>query len=58
MASHDQYLEGRIALLEEELDTFVKTPLWKRFWFCLNGWPTARLVDHPQWRPWHRWTGW
>ena len=58
MGSHDQYLEGRITQLEEEFDTFVKTPWWKRVWFFINGWPLSRLTDHPQWRPWHRWTGW
>ena len=53
-----QDLEERLHDLEEEFDTFVKTPWWKRLLFSLNGWPLYRLVDHPQWRPWHRWTGW
>lgn len=54
----DQYLEGRIQQLEEEMDTFVKTHPLKRLWFFINGWPLNRLVDRPQWRPWHKWTGW
>lgn len=52
----DQYLEGRIQDLEEQLDLLL-TPWWKKVWFVIQGWPLKRVVDHPQWRPWHRWTG-
>lgn len=48
----DQFLEGRIKQLEEEMDTFVKTHPLKRLWFCFLGWPLRRIVDHPQRRPW------
>ena len=51
-----QKLEERIHDLEEEFDTYVRTPWWKRLWFAADGWPWYRLVDHPRWRPWHRWT--
>jgi len=44
--------EARIIDLEEAMDTFVKTPWWKRLWLLFLGWPLYRLVDHPQWRPW------
>jgi len=50
--------EARLNDLEEKVNTFVETPLWKRLVFWLNGWPMNRLVDRPRWRPWHRWTGW
>ena len=46
--------EHRIVDLEEAVDTYIATPLLKRIWFALNGWPWYRLVDRPQWRPWHR----
>jgi hypothetical protein len=59
-ALHDalSQLEDRVQQLEEEFDTIAKTPWWTRLWFGINGWPWYRLTDHPQWRPWHRWTGW
>ena len=47
-----QHLEERLHDLEEEFDTFVRTPWWRRLMFALLGWPWYRLVDHPQWRPW------
>ena len=53
----DQYLEGRIQDLEELLDLHF-TPCWKKVWFVIQGWPLKRLVDRPQRRFWHRWTGW
>lgn len=55
-ALYSQRLEERIHDLEEELDTFVKTAWWKKVWFVVDGWPLYHLIDHPQWRPWHRWT--
>jgi hypothetical protein len=43
--------------LQKENDTFVKTPLWKKCLFWLDGWPLIRIVARRQWRPWHldRW---
>ena len=51
-----QALEERVGDLEEKLYTFVEQPWWKRLWFAIDGWPLYYLIDHPQWRPWHRWT--
>jgi hypothetical protein len=35
----------------------LQTPLWKRAWFRLNGWPGIRDLNAPAPRPrlWHRW---
>lgn len=49
-----QECERRLRLVEKRLDV-VMTPWYKRLVFALDGWPTTRLVDRPQWRPWRRW---
>jgi hypothetical protein len=54
-------LEYRVRLLERELrdhaqrfDT-LQTPLWKRLWFRIDGWPGIRNLNAEgrAWRPWH-----
>lgn len=34
----------------------LQTPLWKRAWFRLNGWPGQHNLNAsgPSWRPWHK----
>jgi hypothetical protein len=40
---------------DERFDT-LQTPLWKRVWFRLDGWPGQRDLNAPRRarRPWHR----
>ena len=40
---------------EQRLDT-LQTPLWKRIWFRIDGWPGQRNLNATRraWRPWHR----
>lgn len=40
---------------EQRFET-LQTPLWKRVWFRLDGWPGQRDLNAPgrSWRPWHR----
>jgi hypothetical protein len=40
---------------EEEHDTFLRTPAWKRWIFMIDGWSGHRIVTTPTWRPWRRW---
>lgn len=46
---------ARIRHLEKCLDT-LQTPVWKRAWFRIDGWPGQRNLNAPKraWRPWHR----
>ena len=48
-------LVDRVRDLEKRLDT-LQTPLWRRAWFRLDGWPGIRDLNAPRraWRPWHR----
>ena len=41
--------------VEQRFDT-LQTPLWKRAWFRIDGWPGIRDLNAPgrAWRPWHR----
>jgi hypothetical protein len=48
-------LHHRVRLLEKYADTWTLTPWWKRALFVLDGWPTHKLADRPQWRPWRKW---
>lgn len=33
----------------------LQTPLWKRIWFRIDGWPgQCNLNGKRAWRPWHR----
>lgn len=47
-------LEQRIMDHEQRFDT-LQTPLWKRVWFRIDGWPgqTNLNADKRAWRPWH-----
>ncbi len=39
---------------EKRFDT-LQTPLWKRVWFRIDGWPGQRNLNGTRtWRPWHR----
>ena len=52
-ANRDQ-LENRVRLLEKQLDT-AGTPLFKRIWFRVDGWPAWwKVAKKRAWRPWHR----
>lgn len=35
----------------------LQTPLWKRTWFRIDGWPGQSNLGckKPRWRPWRRW---
>lgn len=48
-------LENRVRDMEKRFDT-LQTPLWKRVWFRVDGWPGQRNLNAPgrAWRPWHR----
>lgn len=52
---NNELLAGRIHHLENCLET-LQTPLWKRVWFRIDGWPGQRNLDAPRraWRPWHK----
>ena len=40
---------------EQRFDT-LQTPLWKRVWFRIDGWPGQCNLNAEKrsWRPWHR----
>jgi hypothetical protein len=47
-------LAARVRTLEKMLDTKA-TPLWKRVWFRIDGWPAwYHVAARRAWRPWHR----
>lgn len=52
---NDEQQAARIRDLEKRLDT-LQSPLWKRLWFRIDGWPGQRDLNatHRAWRPWHR----
>lgn len=39
---------------EQRFDT-LQTPLWKRLWFRIDGWPGQNDLNAERraWRPWH-----
>jgi hypothetical protein len=61
----DQQLLASLNVRVEELERVVsdhaqrfdtlQTPLWKRAWFRLDGWPGLRDLNAAarKWRPWH-----
>ena len=49
-----QHLQDRVRYLEKCNETGFETPLWKKLWFALDGWPLHRIAERRQWRPWHR----
>lgn len=57
IVEQNSQLGARIRQLEKQLDTHG-SPLWKRIWFRVNGWPPWWIVaKRPAQRFWHRWTG-
>jgi hypothetical protein len=48
-------LTNRCRYLEELIDTFFDSPLWKRLLFMVDGWPADRIAGRPADRPWRRW---
>jgi hypothetical protein len=65
MASLDQQLLASLNVKVERLEQIVsdhaqrldtlQTPLWKRLWFRIDGWPGQRDLNAERraWRPWH-----
>jgi hypothetical protein len=53
MVNVDQ-LWGELRDVQKRLDT-LQTPLWKRLWFRIDGWPGMKNLnaDKRAWRPWH-----
>jgi len=46
--------QHRVRHLEKCLDT-LQTPLWKRIWFRIDGWPGQKNLNGTRARrPWHR----
>ena len=47
-------MEQQLSDIEQRLDT-LQTPLWKRIWFRIDGWPGQRNLNAEKrsWRPWH-----
>lgn len=48
-------LERVVSDHTQRFDT-LQTPLWKRAWFRIDGWPGQRDLNASfrAWRPWHR----
>lgn len=65
MTNVDQQLLESFYVKVEELERIVsdhaqrfdtlQTPLWKRAWFRIDGWPGQRDLNAGgrRWRPWH-----
>lgn len=49
-----QELERLVSDQQQRFDT-LQTPLWKRLWFRIDGWPGQRNLNAEgrAWRPWH-----
>jgi hypothetical protein len=49
-----EQLQHRVRDLEKRFDT-LQTPLWKRLWFRIDGWPGMKNLNATKrsWRPWH-----
>jgi hypothetical protein len=46
--------QDRVRDMEKRFDT-LQTPLLKRIWFRIDGWPGQRNLNGTRsWRPWHR----
>jgi hypothetical protein len=48
-------LERVVSDMRQKFDT-LETPLWKRLWFRVDGWPGQMNLNAEgrAWRPWHR----
>jgi hypothetical protein len=55
LKSNHESLERRVRDMESKFDT-LETPLWKRAWFRVDGWPGQRNLNAAgrSRRPWHR----
>lgn len=47
-------LHERVHYLEELVDTYLHSPVWKRVWFWAMGWPADRIASQPKRRWWRR----
>ena len=49
-----ELLEALVSDHEQRFDT-LQTPLWKRLWFRVDGWPGQNDLNATErsWRPWH-----
>lgn len=49
-------LERVVSDMDQRFDT-LQSPMWKRAWFRIQGWPGVRDLNAPapKPRPWHRW---
>lgn len=47
-------LEETVSDIQQRFDT-LQTPMWKRIWFRLDGWPGQNNLNAERraWRPWH-----
>jgi hypothetical protein len=50
-----EQLQRRCRYLEELIDTFFDSPLWRRLLFVVDGWPADRIASRPADRPWRKW---
>lgn len=55
LIARTEAMERHLMILEEEHDTFLRTPAWKRWLFVVDGWSGHAVVTAPRWRPWRRW---
>jgi hypothetical protein len=48
-------LERKVSDMDQRFDT-LQTPLLRRIWFRIDGWPGQRNLnaEKPAWRPWRR----
>jgi hypothetical protein len=48
-------LERKVSDMDQRFDT-LQTPLLRRIWFRIDGWPGQRNLnaEAPAWRPWRR----
>lgn len=44
----------RCHYLEELVDTYLHSPVWKRIWFWVEGWPADRIASRSKRRWWRR----
>lgn len=58
-AAHETRLDALEAIVSDHAQRFdtLQSPLWKRVWFRVQGWPGQRDLNAaaPKHRPWHRW---
>jgi hypothetical protein len=56
LTARQTQLEDIVFEHSRRFDT-LETPLWKRVWFRIDGWPGQSNLGckKPRWRPWRRW---